>query len=524
LASSEDGQTVIRELCDALVETFNTLTQMTDRTNSDDLRPTPLPSDKKSLEFTRAVLKHSFTPSKLTDLVKCLRETRSDVQMCLTKLETTFQHVQTLYYIMSNGLTRTTSRASIFSTSTNLTVRIELAAWLKRWEEAWGNSIQRKPTTSVSHALSCQMPFSSYIQLPLRDFLQSRDMIVAGISHMTDDLLGKIFYHVCDPGPLSLRHLLFVSRRFYSAAVNSAHLWTTISFDPLFCRHFRQSPEQGNIFVEQCLLRSGPLPLCLYFDHSDPIAHDLFTHPLETFGKPEWRGVQRCTSMVWVKSDLLNPKIVALLPKSLPSLQYISLSRLIDPIDGSQFPICPVLERVELLSHGRPSPPFWGTNFLHVTTLSFGNNPGWTDYDMTTLSQFPVLHDLTLFTKSEPGGLFGDTPKLAVNFKCLQILRAHGYVPPEILSKLVAPALEELHIKGNITSIDSLQKSFEPHCQHLYALLPMAVSAKDPEWATNLSRLVQKCTRINSLYISKWMKKECKKFISRRNGVILHVQ
>jgi hypothetical protein len=338
MASSENGQTVIRELCDALVETFDTLKQMTDRTNSDDLRPTPLPSDKKSLEFTRAVLKHSFTPSKLTDLVKCLRETRSDVQMCLTKLETTFQHVQTLYHIMGNGLARTASRASIFSTSTSLTVRVELAAWLKRWEEAWGNSIQRK-STSVSHALSCQMPFSSYIQLPLREFLQSRDMTVAGISHMTDDLLGKIFYHVCDPGPLSLRHLLFVSRRFYSAAVNNAHLWTTIAFDSLFYRHFLQWPEQGNIFVEQCLLRSGPLPLCLYFDHSALIAHDFtfLTHSLETFGKPEWRGVQRCTSMVWVNSGSLqtiNPKIVALLPKSLPSLQYISLSRLGDPKDG----------------------------------------------------------------------------------------------------------------------------------------------------------------------------------------------
>jgi len=131
---------------------------MTDRTNSDDLRPAPLPSNMKSLEFTRAVLKHSFTPSKITDLVKGLREMRSDIQMCLTKLETTFQHVHNLYDIMGNGLARIASRASIFSTSTNLTVRIELAAWLKRWEETWGFSIQRK-STSVSHVISSQTPF-----------------------------------------------------------------------------------------------------------------------------------------------------------------------------------------------------------------------------------------------------------------------------------------------------------------------------------------------------------------------------
>jgi len=131
---------------------------MTDRTNSDELRPAPLPSDKKSLEFTRVVLKHSFAPSKITDLVKCLRETRSDVQICLTKLEAAFQHVQTLYYITSNSLARTTSRTSNLSTSTNLTVRIELAALLKRWEETWRPSFQRK-STSVSHAVSSQTPF-----------------------------------------------------------------------------------------------------------------------------------------------------------------------------------------------------------------------------------------------------------------------------------------------------------------------------------------------------------------------------
>jgi len=158
MARSQYGQTAVRDLCDALEETFNTLTQMTDRTNSDNLRPAPLPSNMKSLEFTRAVLKHSFAPSKITDLVKCLRETRSDVQMCLTKLETTFQHANTLYTIMGNGLARITSRTSIFSTSTNLTVRIELAAWLKRWEETWVPSMRRK-STPVSHIVSSRPPF-----------------------------------------------------------------------------------------------------------------------------------------------------------------------------------------------------------------------------------------------------------------------------------------------------------------------------------------------------------------------------
>ena len=150
MAYSEYGQAAVRELCDALQETFSALTQMTDRTNSDDLRPAPLPSNKKSLEFTRAVLKHSFTPSRITDLVKGLRDMRSNVQTCLTELETTFHHVHTLYDVMNNGLARVASRASIFSTSTNLSVRIKLAAWLKGWEGTWGLSRQHG-STSVSH-------------------------------------------------------------------------------------------------------------------------------------------------------------------------------------------------------------------------------------------------------------------------------------------------------------------------------------------------------------------------------------
>jgi len=349
---------------------------------------------------------------------------------------------------------------------------------------------------------------------------------------MTNDLLGKIFYHLCEPGPLSLRHSLFVSRLFYYAAVTNAHLWTTISFDSLFARHFHQWPEQGDIFIEQCLIRSGSLPLCLFIDITDPNEYDstFFHHPLETFGKPEWTGLQRCTSMILKNRDFSAPTlahIVALLPKSLPSLQYVSLSKFGDPRDGSQFPNCPVLERVEMFHYGQPSPPFWATNLLHVTTLSFGNTTSWAGFDMTTLSQFPMLHNLTLFTERGRGYLINDDPQPSIQLNHLQILRAHGYIPPWVMAKLVAPALKDLHIKANIehlTPIDALQHFSELHCQYIHAILPKSISAMEPEWATNLSDLVQKCTRIKSLYISKWMKKKCKKFLRRRDDVVLHVQ
>ena len=152
MSTSEQGQVAVRELCDALEETFSKLTQMTDKANSDDSRPAPLPSNKKYLEFTQAVLRHSFMPSKIADLVKALRDMRSDVQICLTKLETTFQHVNTLYNIMNNGLARIVSRTSIFSTATNLTIRIKLSDWLKQRERTWG-FLSRRNMTPVSRSI-----------------------------------------------------------------------------------------------------------------------------------------------------------------------------------------------------------------------------------------------------------------------------------------------------------------------------------------------------------------------------------
>src|SRR5258706_4157363 len=243
----------------------------------------------------------------------------------------------------------------------------------------------------------------------------------------------------------------------------------------------------------------------------------------------EWRGFQRCTSLIWnarLHEATTNQMFVGLLPKSLPSLKHISFTDFIDPIGGSQFPNCPVLERVEMLRHYMPSPHFWGTNFLHVTALSFGNYNFWVDFDLTTLSLFPVLRDLTLFTVHSVTGLSGADIQSPVIFENLHILRARGRIPPEVLINLVAPALEELHIKANdinLTSIDVLETSFNPPCQYIHALLPVAVCAKEPEWATKLSKFVQKCTKVKSIYISRWMQEGCKKYMGGQD-VALHVQ
>ena len=138
-----------------------------------------------------------------------------------------------------------------------------------------------------------------------------------------------------------------------------------------------------------------------------------------------------------------------------------------------------------------------------------------------------MLRDLTLFNVRGSGDLSGAKPLLPVTFKNLHILRVHGRIPHEVLTMLVAPALEELHLKkantDNMTSIAALQSSFNSLCRYIHAFLPKAVAAEEPEWAQKLSKLVQECTRIKSLYISRWMEEECKKFLIGQD-VVVHVQ
>ena len=139
----------------------------------DDLRPAPLPNDRKSLEFFLTVLKHSITPSKINGLVTALRGMRFDVQTCLTDLEATFQDVRFLYDMMGHRLARVPSQTSLSSTSTNLPVRIKFVAWLTGWEGTWGPFRQRE-STPVSQQVSSQTPFHLIIGFSFKTFLNHR--------------------------------------------------------------------------------------------------------------------------------------------------------------------------------------------------------------------------------------------------------------------------------------------------------------------------------------------------------------
>ena len=152
VSSSEDSKAALNKLCIVLDDTSVLLKRLTDQAEAQEsrLHSLSLPDDTKSLEFVQAVLLHNLAPSKTTDLVKTLRDMRSEIQICLKKLDVAFQHTWRLYGAMSNGLTRAPTSGSTFSTSTTLTARIELVGWLKDRQDTWGISGQRKGAITVS--------------------------------------------------------------------------------------------------------------------------------------------------------------------------------------------------------------------------------------------------------------------------------------------------------------------------------------------------------------------------------------
>ena len=149
MSSSEDGNTALDKLCVALDATFDLLKRLTDQTTAQEsrLHSLSLPDDTSSLAFVQAVLKHNLGSSKTASLVKTLRDMRSQIQTCLRKLDTTFQHAWRLYTAMSHGLARVTTNES---TSTKLTARIKLVDWLKDRGDTWRLSKQRTSAITVS--------------------------------------------------------------------------------------------------------------------------------------------------------------------------------------------------------------------------------------------------------------------------------------------------------------------------------------------------------------------------------------
>jgi hypothetical protein len=122
-------------LCQALKETHNTLKRLTDQTESQGatLRANVLPSKKTSLAFVRGVLKYNMSPQTMDEMIRNLREMQTEIQDRLKNLETSFNDVQDACDFFHRQLVRAPTSASLLSTSSTLTVRVQLVSWLEKF-------------------------------------------------------------------------------------------------------------------------------------------------------------------------------------------------------------------------------------------------------------------------------------------------------------------------------------------------------------------------------------------------------
>ena len=139
-------------LCQALKETHDTLNRLTDQTESEEgtLRANALPSKKRSLAFVLAVLKHNMSPETIDKMVSNLREMQKEIQDRLKNLETSFNDVQNSYDFIHQQLVRAPRPTSSLSTSTTLTVRVQLASWLGNFGGRGFSERRRKGNNIVS--------------------------------------------------------------------------------------------------------------------------------------------------------------------------------------------------------------------------------------------------------------------------------------------------------------------------------------------------------------------------------------
>jgi len=354
---------------------------------------------------------------------------------------------------------------------------------------------------------------------------------------MPFELLGEIFRYLCLNGPLPLRHALCVSKSFYNAAVHNAYLWSIVSLDVQLFEHFRnRTCDEADAFLEQCLRRSGTLPLhlkidldglyCLYprarhrsFNNPSPTEefHIQLRRLLQTFGQVDFKALERCVSLVWYQhfNQRLAIAILESLPKRLPSLQYLYLSQLATPSHHQQFLECPMLKSVHLSANYCVPPQFWGTNFTRAKTLTFEKSIQWTLHDIGTLSLFPSIQHLNLSASGIMAHWCGGPKKATqvVQFLHLRTLRVIGIIPGAVLARLEAPALEGLYVEadyGGYTSIMTLHDHYPHfHCSKLYALLPPITATVDRQWSGRLEALANKCSRLEVVYVSGWMEAEC---------------
>jgi len=114
------------------------------------MRANALPSEKGSLAFVLAVLKHNVSSETIDEVISNLREMQKEIQDRLKNLETSFNDVQDSYDFFHQQLVRVPTSSSLLSTSTTLTVRVQLASWLEKFGGRDFSERRRKGNNVVS--------------------------------------------------------------------------------------------------------------------------------------------------------------------------------------------------------------------------------------------------------------------------------------------------------------------------------------------------------------------------------------
>ena len=116
-----EGAVAVKELCESLESTRSLLAERAGLAQHETTTLEPLPQDRRSLAFVKALFKHNLSPSNIEDAIIALKDFQFEVESCQQTTELAFQKVWTVYEIIkSQTLQRSPSVSPISSNSTQM--------------------------------------------------------------------------------------------------------------------------------------------------------------------------------------------------------------------------------------------------------------------------------------------------------------------------------------------------------------------------------------------------------------------
>ena len=197
LPISMNRQRAVKDLHNALDETFDCLKQLTAGADQEDnhTQLTELPYNDRSLVFIRASLQHSPTPSKVDDAVSSLHSVQSDIRRCKEKVDDAFLRTAKLYNLSNiqqpSTPTGGSPRSSIMMSIHNKLVRLFKPRNFRRagagdeYKRSNGESASAIAPTSKDRQSPDVSTSSVLLQLP-------NELLILIITDLNEDFLEDI--------------------------------------------------------------------------------------------------------------------------------------------------------------------------------------------------------------------------------------------------------------------------------------------------------------------------------------------